>query len=119
MIRLLALRFGMPAVAVLLVVFMAWGWLMHATALQSKLDAAQEKALQAQQMAREYQSSLDLLKTQLEAAQAAEQARVEAQREIEGARNARRERNTAIVVKHAEVADIVLPDDILDGLRDK
>lgn len=101
---------GGALVAVATVLLIQW----RMELLEVQRDAALVRAQQAENRAQ-------MLTSALERMRAAEQARASQQQQIEGKRDARRKRNSATLAKpeNAEVADIVLPDDMLDGLREQ
>lgn len=114
-----ARRYFTPVAAALVAVgIAAMGWL-YMKALHARIEAANNAALLAQQQATMTRKALDSVTMRIQAMQAAEAARIAAQQDIERSANARRQRNSAIMAKpeNAEVADIVLPPDMLDGLR--
>lgn len=116
-----ARRYFMLAGAALVAVvaaLMAWQYM---SLLHARIDAANNAALLAQQQAATTRKALDSAMHRIEAMRAAEAARIAAQQDIERNTDARRKRNSATLAKpeNAKVADIVLPDDMLDGLREQ
>lgn len=120
-------RYGTYAVIALLLVAAVIAWWAQTAALRSERDEAQEKvgkALEkvesANKEAAQLRSSLELALITVEAQQKAEQDRVTVQQKIEVTKNERSKRNTATLARseNKAVADIVLPDDMLDGLRE-
>lgn len=114
-----AKQYFMPVAAALVAVaIVAMGWL-YMKALHARIEAANNAALLAQQQAAMTRKALDSVTLRIQAMQAAEAARIAAQQDIERSTHARRQRNSAIMARpeNAEVADIVLPPDMLDGMR--
>lgn len=117
----LARRFFMLAAAVLVAaVIVAIVWARMAI-LEAQADAAMLRVEQSQKEAQSLRMELQMARQQVASMRAAEAARVDAQEYIERTTDARRKRNTATLVKpeNAAVADIVLPSDMLDGLREQ
>lgn len=115
----LANRYGIYAAIALIIAGSILVWRVQVVALRAEVEKHQNAALQAQERAKVLRSQLGNMTRQLQAQSDAEAARVAQQQQIEGNRNARRQRNSAIMARpeNAEVADIVLPPDMLDGLR--
>lgn len=117
----LARRYGIYALAALLLVCAAIAWRVQTAALRSERDNAIQRLGSVEREANQLRSSLELAHMTVAAQQKAEQDRVTVQQTIEVKRNERSKRNIAIIAKpeNAAVADIVLPDDMLDGLRNE
>ncbi len=118
---LLVSRSGIYAAIALALVGAACVWRIQVLSLRSDVETHRNAALQAQEQTKALRSQLASATRQIQVQNDAEAARVARQQQIEGTRNARRQRNTSTLAKpeNAQVADIVLPADMLDGLRDQ
>jgi hypothetical protein len=117
----LARRYGMYALAALLLVGAVTAWRIQTAALRAERDGALQKQGSLEQEAAQLRSSLELARLTVEAQHKAEQDRVAVQQTIEVTRNERSKRNTATLDKaeNKSLADMPLTADMLDGLRDQ